>query len=196
MEFYTLAKLKVLNTNCSKILDLNSKFKQTGFEIKFWSYLLENVCTTQFESTSYVKWNDVERIHYLCTLLIPWNHQKIKEKKFQNSILDVWQDSEYANEYGCKILAIYYWWALWSIEINGCIGTKIFTSSLLPVSSVWFFKHQDSFFFIFFIILYHSCYRYCYCQGCCVFLASTLNFFCFIGNAVSLSSTSHHQRLI
>ena len=122
--------------------------------------------------------------------------KKLKKKKFQNSILDVWQDSEYANEYGCKILAIYYWWALWSIEINGCIGTKIFTSSLLPVSSVWFFKHQDSFFFIFFIILYHSCYRYCYCQGCCVFLASTLNFFCFIGNAVSLSSTSHHQRLI
>ena len=100
MEFCTLAKLKVLNTNCSKILDLNSKFKQIGFEIKIWSYLLENVCTTQFEGISNVKWNDVERIHYLCTLLVPWNHQKIKD-----SISDVWQGSEYANEYGCKILA-------------------------------------------------------------------------------------------
>ena len=31
--------------------------------------------------------------------------KKLKKKKIKDSILDVWQDSEYANEYGCKILA-------------------------------------------------------------------------------------------
>ena len=46
---------------------------------------------------------------------VPWNHQKIigfQQKEFfpitflaKGSILDVWQGSEYTNEYGCKILA-------------------------------------------------------------------------------------------
>ena len=31
--------------------------------------------------------------------------KKLKKKKIKDSILDAWQDSEYANEYGCKILA-------------------------------------------------------------------------------------------
>ena len=49
-----LASLKVLNINLMlllKVLYLNSKFKQIGFDIKIYSDLLENVCTSEFEGT-------------------------------------------------------------------------------------------------------------------------------------------------
>ena len=38
-----------------KVLYLNSKFKQIGVEIKIYSDLLENVCTSEFEGTSDMK---------------------------------------------------------------------------------------------------------------------------------------------
>ena len=49
-----LASLKVLNINLMlllKVLYLNSKFKQIGVDIKIYSDLLENVCTSEFEGT-------------------------------------------------------------------------------------------------------------------------------------------------
>ena len=49
-----LASLKVLSINLMlllKVLYLNSKFKQIGVEIKIYSDLLENVCTSEFEGT-------------------------------------------------------------------------------------------------------------------------------------------------
>ena len=38
------------------MLYLTTKFKQTGAKIKISSDLLENVCTSQFEGTSTMKW--------------------------------------------------------------------------------------------------------------------------------------------
>ena len=56
---------------------------------------------------------------------------------------------------------------------------------MVPVSSVWFFKHQFSFFSFSFC-------RYCIVKNkSCVFLAGTLNGFCFIGNALSVSSEAY-----
>ena len=49
-----LASLKVLNINLMlllKALYLNSKFKEIGADIKIYSDLLENVCTSEFEGT-------------------------------------------------------------------------------------------------------------------------------------------------
>ena len=49
-----LASLKVLNINLMlllKVLYLNSKFKEIGVDIKIYSDLLENVCTSEFEGT-------------------------------------------------------------------------------------------------------------------------------------------------
>ena len=56
LNFFSLAlaSLKVLNINLMlllKVLYLNSKFKQIGVDIKIYSDLLENVCTSEFEGT-------------------------------------------------------------------------------------------------------------------------------------------------
>ena len=48
----------------------------------------------------------------------------------KDSILYVWQVCEYANEYGCKILANDFWWVLESIKVNKYIGMKRVMSCL------------------------------------------------------------------
>ena len=74
-----------------------------------------------------------------------------------------------------------YWWALESIEIKGCIGTKrvmpclninVFIS-LSFLFDFWFFKQEDFFFqnFLSFELIGISIVK----NKCCVILASTLN---------------------
>ena len=93
-----------------------------------------------------------------------------------------------------------YWIALESFKIKGCIGTKrpmpcLHIHTFILFSFLCFiFQSQRQiflffFFFFFFIIFYYSFYRYCIVKNnCCVFLASTLNSFCFVVNAFSVSS--------
>ena len=96
-----------------------------------------------------------------------------------------------------------YWWALESIEIKVCIGTKrvmpclnihVFIS-LSFLFDFWFFKQEDFFFqnFLSFELIGISIVK----NKCCVILASTLNRVSVLfGNALSVSSNSHHQRRI
>ena len=78
----------------------------------------------------------------------------------RESILNFCQSSEYGNGSGCKILKDY-WRLLQSIDIKGTLARKglslvdIFMSLFHSVSSVWFFKHEDSFFhFLHYILSY------------------------------------------
>ena len=117
------------------------------------------MCTSEFEGTSNIKWFWANSLP--SHSLVSWNHQKLKvfNRKFflisilaKGSILDVWQGSEYTNEYGCKILAKRVLMRTGKHKNRGVLVREefclvyIFTPSLHSVSSVWFFKHQDSFF--------------------------------------------------
>ena len=85
----------------------------------------------------------------------------------EDSILDVWQGSQYANEHGCKKLAK---WLLMSTEKHQ--NKEVY----------WYEKG-----YVLSAIVKNKFY---------VFLASTLNSLCFIGNALSVTSNSRHQRRI
>ena len=136
-----LASLKVLNINLMlllKVLYLNSKFKQIGVDIKIYSDLLENVCTSEFEGTFDMKlfWTTSLHLHSL----FPWNHQKIigfQQKLFflitiliKGSILYVLQGFEYTNECGCKIFAKRLLMRTGKQRNKGCIGSKRVMPSL------------------------------------------------------------------
>ena len=158
-------------------------------------------------------WSDFERIHYLRTPPSPDIIKKIigfQQKDFflitvhaKGSILDVWQGSEYTNEHGCKILA------KWSLMITGKHKNKgvywyeksyaLSTYSRLHCIQFPLFDFSStrivfSFSSLHFII--HSVGAAIVKNKCCVFLESTLNGFCFIGNALSVSSNSYHLRRI
>ena len=156
---------------------LNYKSKQIGFEIEISSDLLENVCTSEFEGTSNMKcfWANSLPSHSP----ISWNHKKlwVFNRKFflitilaKSSILDVWQGSEYTNEYGCKILAKrllmrtekhknkgVYWYEK-SYAFSTYSRLHCIQFHLLDFSSA------KIVFFISFITFCHSFYRYCHCQ--------------------------------
>ena len=134
--------------------------------------------------------------------LFPWNHQKIigfQQKLFflitirtKGSILYVLQGFEYTNEYGCKIL---YWWELETKETKWCIGSKrVMPSLCIHIFFALFHLFHFSFPTLHFII--HSIRTAIVKNKCCVFLVSTLNDFCFIENAVSVSSNSYQLRHI
>ena len=143
-------------------------------------------------------------------LPIPWNHQKNYRfwtgiKFFlltilaKYSILDVCQGSKCTSEYCYKILAK---WLLMSIgkhQNKGVYwyekGFTLSTHSCLHCSQFPFIlifqaqRHSFSFSSLYFII--HLIGTTIAKNKCCVFLASMLNSFCFIVNALSVSSNSH-----
>ena len=157
---------------------LNYKIKQIGAEIEISSDLLENVYTNEFEGTSNMKWFWANSLPLHSP--VPWNHQKIigfQQKEFflitilaKGSILDVWQGSEYTNEYGCKILAkrllmrtgkhknkgVYWYEKSYALSTYSCLHCIQFP--------LFDFSSTKIVFFIFFITFYHSFYRYCHCQ--------------------------------
>ena len=158
-------------------------------------------------------WSDFERIHYLCTPPSPGIIKKIigfQQKDFllitvlaKGSILDVWQGSEYTNEHGCKILA------KWSLMITGKHKNKgvywyeksyaLSTYSRLHCIQFPLFDFSSTrivFSFSSLHFMIHSVGAAIVKNKCCVFLESTLNGFCFIGNALSVSSNSYHLRRI
>ena len=112
----------------------------------------------------------------------------------KDSILYVWQVCEYANEYGCKILANDFWWVLESIKVNKYIGMKRVMSCLHIHVFISFSFLCLTLNFLNSII--HFTGTAIVKNKCYVFLASMLNSLCFIGNALSVTSNSYYQSCI
>ena len=94
-----------------------------------------------------------------------------------------------------KYLLRDYWWELETKEIKWCIGSKrVMPSLCIHILFALFHLFDFSFSTLHFII--HSIRTATVKNKCCVFLVSTLNGFCFIGNAVSVSSNSYQLRHI
>ena len=121
------------------------------------------------------------------------------------TILDVWQGSEYANEYAEKYLQNNYWWVFQSFEIKRCIGVKwitfflnihVFISYYNSSSLSLIFQAQRHCFFIWNNINSIDTATF---QNICwlrLFSKCAKQNFCFIGNAVSVSHNSYLQRHI
>ena len=94
-----------------------------------------------------------------------------------------------------KYLLRDYWWELETKEIKWCIGSKrVMPSLCIHILFALFHLFDFSFSTLHFII--HSIRTATVKNKCCVFLVSTLNGFCFIGNAVSVSSNNYQLRHI
>ena len=142
---------------------------------------------------------------------VTWNHQNTISfngnrgfcHNYSEKSLDFCQGFKYGNGQGCKTLA------KWLLKITGkhlhkrCIGTR----RIMPCVHIHVFISFSFLCFIFqarrqlfslstlhFII--HFIDTAIVKNRCCVFLASTLNSLCFIGNPLSVPNNTRHQRCI
>ena len=190
-----------------KISYVNYKIKQIGVGIEISSYLLQNeVLKVLVNLKVLLIWSDLP-LHSP----VSWNRQKIigfQQEEFflitilaKGSILDVWQGSKNTNEYGCKILAKRLLMTTGKRKNKGVHwhekGYVLSAHSRLhciPFPLIFQAPSFFSFSSLHFII--HSIGTAIVKNKCCVFLESTLNGFCFIGNSLSVSSNSDHLRRI
>ena len=120
----------------------------------------------------------------------------------KDSILDVWQSSEYANEYGCKIFAK---WSLVSTkkhqnimvhwyEKSYALSTySLFMPNFIQFALLDFSSPKTSFSSLYFIFDFIDTPIV---KNKCFLLASKLSRFYFVGTSLTVSSNSHHQRHI
>ena len=144
-------------------------------------------------------------------LPVPWNHQK--NYRFSTGIefslttilakhptLDVWQVSECANEYCCKMFAkwllmstgkhrnkgVHWYEKSFTLSTYSCLHYIQFPLVLIFQARRYFFSFSSLY------LIIHLIGTTIVKNKCCVFLASTLNSFCFIVNVLLVSSNSHH----
>ena len=174
---------------------MNYKIKQIGVGIEISSYLLQNVCTSEFECTSNMNWFTFalpcllrssknyrfptgrvfshnysrKRLHFRC-LAGFWKHQWIR---LQNTCKEITDDNWKAQKQRVH-------WYEKGYVLSAHSRLHCIPFPLFDFSSTKFFSFSSLHFII------HSIGTAIVKNKCCVFLESRLNGFCFIGNALSI----------